>query len=168
VRKKKKKKKKIFEATLPPGALCVGGSFWMQYQRVFVFAHRWVFFPPFPAYTFLKLPQLVLQNRHVHAVEPAVAASEPTKMTDWFSIRCAELPWISELVQAWKKDQKLPMNIFIFCDAPVEAGERVLLEHWQCVYTQKSNTILQGSDVKALYNKFVIMFRSLYIYLKVI
>lgn len=90
-------------------------------------------------------------------------------MTDWFSIRSAELPWISELVQAWKKDQKTPMNIFIFYEAPSESQpqERVLLEHWQCVYAQKSNTILQGSDVKALYNKFVIMFRSLYIYLKV-
>ncbi len=61
------------------------------------------------------------------------------------------------------------MNIFLFFAEGQDASEeRFLLEHWQCTYTQKSNTILQGSDFKALFNKFVIMFRSVFMYLKVL
>ena len=118
----------------------------------------------------MKLPQLVLQNRCARG-EAAEAGSgeDGPKTTDWFNVRCLELPWIAELAQPWKKDQKAPMNIFVYySEAPDVSQERYLLEHWQCSYIQKSNTILQGSDVKALYNKFVIMFRSLLVYLKVL
>merc|ERR1712000_118624 len=108
------------------------------------------------AYSFLKMPQIVVQSRTLSL--PA----EMERTSEWFNLRIPESDYITEQTIAWKKDHKHPLNIYVFWSPGGEdMKERYLLEHWQFRLLQKSNAPLQKVDVRALYNKFVIMFRSL-------
>lgn len=99
-----------------------------------------------------------------------------------FNLFVPDLPAVSAETQQWRKDHR-PMHVFVFHGAEGESmffavvelsdrthrcppGERKLLEHWQLTYSSKTATI--PPNISVVYAKFVMLFRSVFLYLKIL
>ena len=106
------------------------------------------------AYSFLKMPQIIVQNRTLSL------PSEMERSSEWFNLRIPEIHEIHEQTIGWKKDQRHPLYVYIYW-TPGPENEKYLLEVWQCSFVAAKQSAVQRTNVQALYTQFVILFRSL-------
>ena len=106
-----------------------------------------------------KIVHVILNNR---VPQPSIGKVKTSK---WFNLEMEESEIVNEELIPWRQNINIPIFLSIyFVSKRRESAEKVLLERWMISYELSNSK--ESVEVPTLYKKFLVLIRSLYIFVR--